>query len=159
LQKVGGLEPTFHFLLDHHLWIRLAQQGRILHIPQAWAAARYHPEAKNRSRAAEFGKEAFRILEWAEHDGSLKPVLERVKRRALASAHRLDARYQLDGGRPAAALSAWTRALFIHPPTALARMNLLISSILGIFGLNRLRELVLLRRKDKYHLQDSRENK
>jgi len=28
LQAAGGLDPTFHFMLDHHLWIRLAQRGR-----------------------------------------------------------------------------------------------------------------------------------
>jgi hypothetical protein len=27
-EKTGGFDPSFHFLLDHHLWIRLAQQGK-----------------------------------------------------------------------------------------------------------------------------------
>jgi hypothetical protein len=65
-EKAGPLETNFHFMLDHHLWIRLAQQGRILHIPQIWSAARYHAEAKNRAKAAEFGREAFRVLDWAK---------------------------------------------------------------------------------------------
>jgi len=157
LQKTRGLDTTFHFLLDHHLWIRLAQQGKLLHVPRLWAAARYHSAAKNRAQASEFGKEAFRILEWAEQDRSLAPVLGRVLRRAEACAHRVNARYLLDGGRPAAALSAWMKAFLIHPPTALARMNLLVSSILGIFGLGRLRDLVLQRRKRSY-APVSREN-
>ncbi len=159
LQKAGGLDATFHFLLDHHLWIRLAQQGKILYVPQLWAAARYHPEAKNRAKASEFGREAFRILKWAEHDHLLEPVLERVSRRARASAHRVDARYLLDGGQPAAALAAWTRALFIHPATALARINLFVSSVLNMMGWGRLRELVLQRRKRKYPASTSTENK
>ena len=33
LEKTGGLDTTFHFLLDHHLWIRIAQQGRLFHVP------------------------------------------------------------------------------------------------------------------------------
>src|SRR5258706_479610 len=57
-EKIGGLDTTFHFLLDHHLWIRVAQQGKILHLPQTWSAARYHAEAKNRAKATEFGQEA-----------------------------------------------------------------------------------------------------
>ncbi|HQV94448.1 MAG TPA: glycosyltransferase family 2 protein, partial [Anaerolineales bacterium] len=60
LEKTGMLDSTFHFLLDHHLWIRIAQHGKILHVNQTWAAARYHAEAKNRAKAAEFGREAFR---------------------------------------------------------------------------------------------------
>ncbi len=31
LQKTNSLDATFHFLLDHFLWIQLAQHGRILH--------------------------------------------------------------------------------------------------------------------------------
>jgi GT2 family glycosyltransferase len=149
LNKTGLLDPSFHFMLDHHLWIRLAEQGRILHIPQVWSAARYHPQAKNRARAAEFGREAFRVLDWAKKQPSLAKSVGRVKRRALASAHRYDARYLLDGGQPLAALIAWFRALFIHPPTALGRLNLFVSAVLILTGLNGLREAILRRRTRK----------
>ncbi len=150
LQNTGGLDPTFHFLLDHHLWIRLAQQGKILHVNQTWAAARYHAEAKNRAKAAEFGREAFRILENVARDDYLAPVLAKVNRRARASAHRVDARYLLDGGQPAAALSAWMRALFIHPPTALARLNIFASALLNLFGLGKLRSAILRNREARH---------
>ncbi len=149
LEKTRWLEPSFHFMLDHHLWIRLAQQGRILHVPQVWSAARYHPHAKNRARAAEFGREAFRVLDWAEKQPGLADIVSKVKRRALASAHRYDARYLLDGGQAAAALGAWFRAFFIHPPTALERLNLFVSAILMLTGLRRLREAILRRRQQK----------
>ena len=141
------LDPDLHFMLDHALWIQIARHGRILHADQTWAAARYHAEAKNRAKAAEFGREAFRILEKVRRDQGLAPILAKVERRARASAHRVDARYLLDGGQPAAALSAWLRALFIHPPTALARMNLLVSAVLNLLGLGKLRELVLKHRE------------
>jgi GT2 family glycosyltransferase len=151
LEKTGGLDSTFHFLLDHLLWIRIAQQGKLIHVDQTWAAARYHAEAKNRAKAAEFGREAFRILETVAQDGNLAPALAKVNRRARASAHRVDARYLLDGGQPAAALSAWTRALFIHPPTALKRMNIFVSALLNLLGLGALREVILQRREKRYH--------
>ncbi|HNF34644.1 MAG TPA: glycosyltransferase family 2 protein [Anaerolineales bacterium] len=150
LQKTGGLDSTFHFLLDHFLWIQLAQHGKILHADQTWAAARYHAEAKNRAKAAEFGREAFRILEAVAQDKNLAPVLSKVERRSRASAHRVNARYLLDGGQPAAALSAWVRAFFIHPPTALARMNLFVSAILNLFGLGKLRSMVLRMREARH---------
>lgn len=147
LDKAGLLDTTFHFLLDHHLWIRIAQYGKILHIPQTWAAARYHPDAKNRAKTAEFGREAFRILDWAKSQPGLTEAISNVDRRARASAHRVDARYLLDGGKSLSALKAWTRALFIHPPTALARLNIFSSALLNLAGLNSLREMVLGRRQ------------
>jgi len=147
LEKAGLLDTSFHFMLDHHLWIRLAQEGTIMHMPQVWSAARYHAQAKNRARAAEFGREAFRVLDWAKAQPGLAQALSGLERRALASAHRYDARYLLDGGQPAAALGAWFRALFIHPPTALARLNILISAVLELLGLSKLRNIILRRRQ------------
>ena len=143
LESAGKLDTTFHFLLDHHLWIRIAQEGRILYIPQMWSAARYHAEAKNRAKAAEFGREAFRILEWAKSQPGLAEAVSGVERRARASANRVDARYLLDGGQPWSALKAWMRAFFIHPPTALARLNIFVSALLNLLGLSTLRAIYL----------------
>ncbi len=143
LQSAGGLDPSFHFMLDHHLWIRIARLGKILYVDQTWAAARYHPEAKNRAKAAEFGRDAFRILDFAGQDKTFAPILAGVSHRARASANRVDSRYLLDGGQPAAALFAWMRALFIYPPTALARLNILASIFLDLFGLGKIRSAIL----------------
>jgi len=150
LEKAGKLDATYHFFLDHHLWLRIALQGRILHVDETWAAARYHAEAKNRARAVEFGREAFRILDWARQtQPALASVLTKIDRPARASAHRVDARYLLDGGQPWAALRAWTRSLFIHPPTAFARLNILVSALLQLSGLGALREMYLKRRQTR----------
>jgi glycosyltransferase involved in cell wall biosynthesis len=150
LKEAGDLDPTYHFLLDHHLWLRLALQGRILHVDETWAAARYHAEAKNRAKAAEFGREAFRILDWARQaQPALASVLTKIDHRASASAYRVDARYLLDGGQSWSAFKAWTRALFIHPPTAVARLNLLVSALLQLIGLGNLREMYLKRRQTR----------
>jgi len=148
-EEAGGLDISFHFLLDHHLWIRIAQQGKILHVNHVWSAARYHAEAKNRAKAAEFGREAFRILDWAKSQAGLVKVVSSVERRAKASAHRVDARYLLDGGRAGPALQAWIRALFIHPPTALARLNIFVSAILNLLGLSALRTMYLRSRSQR----------
>jgi glycosyltransferase involved in cell wall biosynthesis len=146
--RVGGLDTSFRFLLDHQLWIKLAAQGRVQHVDQTWAIARYHPMAKNRAQASQFGGEAFRIVDWASQDPGLAPVWRRVKRPARAAAHRVDARYLLDSNHPWSALWAWTQSLAIHPPTALARLNLPASAVLEIIGLHALRRAVLhLRQK------------
>jgi len=149
-EKTGGLDTSLHFLLDHHLWIRIAQHGKILHVPQIWSAARYHAAAKNRAKAAEFGQEAFRILAWAKSQPGFAEAVSGVERRARASAQRVDARYLLDGGQPWSALRAWMRALFIHPPTALSRLNIFASALLNLSGLSALREYVLQIRKRKH---------
>lgn len=152
LQKTDGLNPAFHFLLDHLLWVQIAGHGNILHVSQTWSAARYHPGAKNVAQAAEFGREAFRILETVAQDADLAPVLEKINRRARAAACRVDARYLLDGGLPAQALAAWFRALFIYPPIALKRMNIFVSAVLNIFGLGKLRKWVLRQRAKEHQV-------
>ena len=81
---VGGVDPALHALLDHQLWIKLALHGEILHVDATWAAARYHPGAKNWARAPEFGREAFQVLEWESQYSELVPVFRRVERRARA---------------------------------------------------------------------------
>ncbi len=149
----GGLDPGYDLLLDHQLWIKIARQGPILHADQVWAAARYHPAAKNRRLALEFGAEAFRLLDWTQAQPDLAPVMAPVLRRARASAHRLAARYLLDGGRPGAALMDWMKALLIHPPTALARLNIPASALLELAGLGVLRRMVLERRSTRLREQ------
>jgi len=158
LEKAGGLDLNLHCLLDHQLWIRIAEQGEIVHVNETWAAARYHAGAKNRARAAEFGREAFRISDWASKEPTLAPVLARVRSRALASAQRVDARYLLDSGQPVSALRAWTRALMLHPPTALVRLNLPVSSLLEIIGMGKIRDLYLERRRGRLNKTNVKES-
>ena len=149
LEKAGMLDTGYNCFLDHHLWLRIALHGRILHVDETWAAARYHAEAKNIARPIEFGREAFRILDWVKIQPGLAEAVAGVERRARASAFRVDARYQLDGGQPWKSLASWSRALVIHPPTALARLNILVSVILNLSGLGRLRDKYLQQRKTR----------
>ena len=148
-EKAGSLDESYHCFLDHHLWLRIALQGRILHVNETWAAARYHPEAKNRAKAAEFGREAFRILNWARSRPGLAEAVSGQERRARASAFRVDSRYLLDSGQASKSLLAWFRALFIHPPTALARLNLFVSALLKLTGLGMLRDTILRQRQKR----------
>jgi hypothetical protein len=145
-------------MLDHQLWIRIAEQGEIVHVNETWAAARYHAGAKNRAQPAEFGREAFRVLDWASKEPSLAPVLARSRSRALASVQRVNARYLLDGSQPIPALKAWMRALIIHPPTALARLNLSTSALLEIIGLGQVRNLILEQRRERLKKENMKES-
>lgn len=147
LEKAGNLDITYHCFLDHHLWLRIALQGRVLHVDEIWAAARYHAEAKNVANPIEFSREAFRTLDWVKTQPGLAEAVMGVERRARASAYRVDARYQLNGGQVWKSLVSWFRALFIHPQTALARLNILVSALLQLSGLGKLREVYLKRRQ------------
>jgi len=149
LERAGFLDPSYHFMLDHHLWLRIASKGRVLHVEETWSAARFHPEAKNRANTAGFGREAFQILEWTRTEPDLAEAAASVERRARASAHRVNARYLLDGGLPWKSLQSWLNALIIYPPVALARMNILVSAILAGIGLGALRDSILHQRQER----------
>ena len=103
LEQAGFLDTSYHYLLDHHLWIRMASLKPVMHIPELWAAARHHQGAKNVAQAAGFGEEAMRILSWIQAEPALVDLAQKNRRQILAGAFRLQARYLLDGGQPAAA--------------------------------------------------------
>jgi glycosyltransferase involved in cell wall biosynthesis len=45
---VGGLDRSLHFTMDYDLWIRMWQRARrTRYVPQTWAKATYHADAKS----------------------------------------------------------------------------------------------------------------
>jgi len=47
LEQAGPLEKSYHFLLDHQLWLRVGLHAEIRYVPQLWAGAHYHEDCKN----------------------------------------------------------------------------------------------------------------
>lgn len=141
LQQAGLLDLAYHYLLDHQLWLRMAQIAPIVHIPQALAAARYHPEAKNLAHTTEFGREAFRIVDWMETDLRFSTLFAPNHRRILAGAHRLNAFYLLDGGFYGQSLAAYARAFRYNPGVVLPETHRVLYALFAPLGLNRLRPL------------------
>jgi len=45
-RKVGPLDPSFYFAMDYDLWVRLAREAPVIHVPQVWANFRLHADAK-----------------------------------------------------------------------------------------------------------------
>ena len=134
LEKSGYLDDTYQFLLDHHLWLRIARLSPIQHVPSMWAAARQHPGAKNVAQAAGFGAEVFRILDWMRLQPDLAPIVRKHRRRIEAGAHRLNGRYLLDGGYPGPALQAYARALWLSPGFALQHWHRMVYAALSLVG-------------------------
>ena len=110
LEKVGFLDPSYHFFLDHQLWIRLARETTLIHQPRIWAVSRYHAEAKNITMASLCGDEVYRILEWAANEPDLSRVIQANQAQIWAGAYQIHARYLLDGGKPREAFGLYFKA-------------------------------------------------
>ncbi len=76
LENCGGLDLSYHFLLDHHLWLRMGLDASMVYSSQIWSAARFHAGAKNISQAASFGEEAYRLVNWIEREPRFHEFME-----------------------------------------------------------------------------------
>jgi glycosyltransferase involved in cell wall biosynthesis len=138
LEQAGYFDPSYHFMLDHQLWLRMARLAPILHIPASLAAARHHPQAKNVLQAAAFGDEALRILHWITEQPEFQAHYTAHRGRVTAGAYRLKARYLLDGGQPGPALRAYFQAFRHHPGFTLQHWHRIVYAILSLLGLKKL---------------------
>jgi glycosyltransferase involved in cell wall biosynthesis len=118
-EAVGGLDPTYDFMLDHQLWLKIAAQFQVAYLDQFLAASRFHHEAKNVSSAAGFSDEIWRLVSWMRETPQLASHYRADRRRIRGGACRLSARYLLDGGYPGRSLSAYLKALYYWPGFAL----------------------------------------
>jgi glycosyltransferase involved in cell wall biosynthesis len=149
LEAAGFLDPSFHFMLDHHLWLRMARIAPVQHVPGWWAAARHHTEAKNIAQAAGFGEETMRVLDWMRSRAEFAGEVEKDRRRIEAGAHRLNARYLLDGGQPSRALHEYGRALRLDPGFALQHWHRMIYAALYLIGAKGLARWYFQLRRDR----------
>ena len=134
LEQACYLDTTYHYMLDHQLWLRLARIAPIQHIPSTWASARHHPEAKNVAQPAGFSDETMRLLEWMREQPDLAPLVTSNLRRVEAGAYRLNGRYLLDGGSPGPALGAYGNALVRSPGFALQHWHRMLYAMLSLVG-------------------------
>ena len=149
LEQAGHLDLNYHFLLDHHLWLRMAQIAPMIYTPETLAKARYHDDAKNIAHAERFGKEAFKILEWMHTQPLLVNILRKQKKKILAGANHLDAFYLVEAGKMKAGLAAYGRTFKYHPPTARKSWKRILYAFLSLLGFGYVRELyVNMRQKN-----------
>ena len=144
LEQAGYLDLSYHYMLDHQLWIRMARLAPIRHLPQILAAARQHAGAKNVKQAVGFSQETQRCLEWFQTQPDLAILLAKEKRRILGGAYRLEARYYLDGGELRAALSNYAKSLWYSPGYALKHWHRIAYALLCTIGLKKLADHILL---------------
>lgn len=143
LEKAGFLDQSYHYMLDTHLWLRIAQQGKMHFVNETWAAARYHESAKNISQPEGFGKEAYRVLDWMKEQPGLKADYDKNEKKILAGVHLFNAHYLLDGGKPKEALKFYWKSLKCHAGTALKEWHRILYCMGTFIGLNFLKKAYL----------------
>lgn len=141
LAESGYLDTSYHYPMDHHLWLRIASQGKMVHVPELWAAGRFHPAAKNVAAAAKFGEEAYRIADWMKDNQPFKSLSEGRWNRIMAGAHRFNARYLLEGGDAVGSFKYYWRGLIAYPPAVLPELHRMFYAILSMVGLGRVKQL------------------
>jgi len=146
LQQVGYLDLSYRYILDHHLWLRVARVSRIKYVREQWAAARYHEMAKNVSQASGFGEEAFKLLKWMSSTQDYASMYQENQNRIWAGVHRFNAHYLLDGGQPVKAFTSYMRCFVKRPCVALREWKRIILCLLTMLGLGKIRSWYILRR-------------
>lgn len=141
VRNAGGLDASYHYLLDHQLWLKLARNAEMIYSHSIWSAARFHAGAKNVAQSASFGTEAFRIVDWLKSTQSYANLFAQNEKKIMAGAYRMNGRYLLDGGLYSQSLRSYWQGLKYHPQTILAEWHRMLFALLSIIGLNGLKSL------------------
>jgi glycosyltransferase involved in cell wall biosynthesis len=149
LEKTGFLDQSYHLLLDHQLWIRLALVAGMQYLPSMWASAHYHEDCKNLAMAADFGKEAARIVEWMQRSPHFAGLFDQNRKRILAGAMRLNAFYLLDAKEYPAAFRAYWKAFWLNPATVKPEWYRMLYALFAPLGLDGLKRRFLANRSKK----------
>jgi len=139
LEQVDYLDPAYQLLMDNLLWMRMAQKSPIVYVPQTWAKARYHEQAKNRTRGAAYGREAHVLIDGLRTRPEFAGIIAAHERRIMAGVNRFDAFYLTDAGQPWRALRTYGRAFRLHPATALGDWKHILLAVLSLLGLQKAR--------------------
>ncbi len=135
LDKVGLLNADFHMVLDHNLWIRIAAQGPILHVPEYWAVERTHRDAKTIAQAPKFVDEAFKMAEMLRQDPRFEPVFRQHGRQIEAGLQIFAGKRFIDAGQPRQALAHFAKAWGYAPLAVLRVWYKVVQALGGALGL------------------------
>ena len=151
LAQTGLLDPSYHYLLDHQLWLRLAALATPVYVPgEPWAAARMHAGAKNMAQAAGFAPEAMRLAEWILQDPRFKPLANQMERQIWAGAYRLAGFYLMESGQAGKALSSYARSFWFTPGIALQDWKRILAAIASELGLRKPAESLRSATRQRY---------
>jgi glycosyltransferase involved in cell wall biosynthesis len=147
LKIAGNLNISYHYFLDHQLWLRFAAGNDLVYIPRVWAQGRFHPQAKNVAEAEKFGEEAYRIAEWISKDRRFKEMYREIAPQVWAGADRINARYLLDAGKPRQAWDAYIHGMKHNVGIILPEWYRMVYCLLAMIGLTGTKGIFLSLRK------------
>jgi glycosyltransferase involved in cell wall biosynthesis len=149
LEAAGYLDMSYQFMLDHQLWLRVGLQGSMKYVPQLWAGAHYHEDCKNLAQAAEFGKEAYRIVDWMRSTPEYAENMAWLLPNIQAGAERINAFYLLDAGEYKRSFHSYWRGFLLAPDIILPEWYRMIYALFAPLGLQKLRDRRLQARAAK----------
>lgn len=135
LKTAGYLQPDFHMVLDHALWIRIALQDPILHVSETWAVERSHEGAKTIAQASVFVDEAFCLIPTLEKDPHYQQVFNRNSGRIWGGLHFFANKRYLDSGQYTQSLKHYLTGMVKYPLGAARNWRKLLQSLAGTVGL------------------------
>jgi glycosyltransferase involved in cell wall biosynthesis len=145
LQQAGFLDKSYHFMLDHHLWLRMANLAPLKYVPEIWAAARQHDWAKNVNQAVGFALETHRLWEWIQNEPQLHFLASKNRQRVEGGVYRLEARYLLDSGATWPALKTYLRAMLVRPGYTLKHWHRMLYAVLVMLGFGKIADRLAMR--------------
>jgi glycosyltransferase involved in cell wall biosynthesis len=148
LEQVNYLDPAYQLLMDNLLWMYMAEKAPIVYAAQTWAAARYHDQAKNRTRGAAYGREARLLIADLKSRPEFTDPFRSDEKRIMAGVERFDAFYLTDAGQSREALRSYWRSFRHNPLTALGDWKHILLAVFSLLGLQKIRNLY-----DRYRLR------
>jgi len=150
LEAVGGLDEEYDLLMDHQLWIKMAAEYPIAYVKDFWAAARFHPTAKNRTRGGGYGEEAFIIVDWMKTHPLMKEITSEDLRKIVGGAYRIQARYLLDTDDFWKSFSSYVKGALTHYPSVRNELNRMVFALAStIFPIDFIRKGFINKRTSK----------
>lgn len=98
LEKVGPLDPSFHFALDGEFFIRALGNSRAVSLPDVLACMRLHGSSKSVSVGMGFAPEVLRIAEKVVTTPNRYPEYVVAPEKVIAGAHLVAGRFFYVGG-------------------------------------------------------------
>jgi glycosyltransferase involved in cell wall biosynthesis len=135
LDYAGYLRLESHLILDHELWVRIAEKYRIRHVPSYWAVERTHEAAKTIAQSGRFVDEAFDFVNSLRSQPKFTQVIKEKDQQILAGLHIFSARRLIDAGKPKCALKHFKAAWKICPRAVFSVWYKWVQALGGVLGL------------------------
>jgi glycosyltransferase involved in cell wall biosynthesis len=138
LLATGYLNPSYHLILDHELWVRLAARNPIRHVKSYWAVERTHERAKTIASASSFVEEASTFIKTIIENPEYAEIVRQHRPEILSGFHIFSGKRLIDGGLYREALHHFIVAWKYRPASVFRVWYKVIQAAGGSLGLIKL---------------------